>query len=55
VNSGQRQASDAVVIGTARPALRGLLPRLKAEGHVVDLAGHHTGLRQLACYDGACW
>ncbi len=49
------QASDVIVVGTAHPAFRGLLPRLKAEQHVVDLAGHDAELRGHACYDGACW
>jgi len=49
------QASDVIVIGTAHPVFRGLLPRLKPEQHVVDLAGHDADLRRHACYDGACW
>jgi GDP-mannose 6-dehydrogenase len=48
-------ASDVVVIGTAHPAFRGLLSRLKPDQHVVDLAGHDAELRGHACYDGACW
>ena len=49
------QPSDVIVIGTAHPAFRGLLPRLKPEQHVVDLAGHDAELRGHAGYDGACW
>jgi GDP-mannose 6-dehydrogenase len=47
--------SDIIVVGTAHPAFRDLLPRLRADQHVVDLAGYDLGLHRHACYDGACW
>ncbi len=47
--------SDVVVVGTAHPAFRGLLPRLRPDQHVVDLVGHDPDLRSHPCYDGACW
>ncbi len=47
--------SDIVVVGAAHPAFRDLLPRLRPDHHVVDLAGHDAELRRHALYDGACW
>lgn len=47
--------SDVIVVGTPHPVFRGLLPRLRDDQHVVDLAGHDEVLRGHRNYEGACW
>ena len=47
--------SDVIVIGTPHPAFVKLLPRLRSDQHVVDLAGHDEALRAHRHYEGACW
>jgi GDP-mannose 6-dehydrogenase len=47
--------SDVVVVGTAHAAFRDLLPRLRPDHYVIDLAGHDATLNVHPCYEGACW
>lgn len=47
--------SDVVVIGTPHAAFVELLPRLREDQHVVDLAGHDDALRAHRHYEGVCW
>ena len=52
---GALMQSDVVVVGTPHSAFRDLLPRLRPDHYVIDLAGHDATLRAHACYEGACW
>jgi GDP-mannose 6-dehydrogenase len=47
--------SDVIVIGTPHSVFVELLPRLRSDQHVVDLAGHDEALRGHPHYEGACW
>ena len=47
--------SDIVVVGTPHASFRNLLPRLRSDHHVVDLAGHDSALRGHPSYEGVCW
>jgi GDP-mannose 6-dehydrogenase len=49
------QRSDIVVVGTPHASFQGLLPLLRSDHQIVDLAGHDLTLRQHPCYEGVCW
>ncbi len=49
------ERSDTVVVGTPHASFRNLLPRLRSDHRVLDLAGHDAALRKHANYEGVCW
>ena len=49
------ERSDIVVVGTPHASFRNLLPRLRPDHQVLDLAGHDIALRGHPSYEGVCW
>jgi GDP-mannose 6-dehydrogenase len=49
------ERSEIVVVGTPHAAFRNLLPRLRSDHEIVDLAGHDSALRDHPRYEGVCW
>jgi GDP-mannose 6-dehydrogenase len=49
------ERSDIVVVGTPHASFRNLLPRLRPDHQILDLAGHDIALRGHPSYEGVCW
>jgi GDP-mannose 6-dehydrogenase len=49
------ERSDIVVVGTPHASFRNLLPRLRSDHQILDLAGHDSELRAHPSYEGVCW
>jgi GDP-mannose 6-dehydrogenase len=49
------ERSDIVVVGTPHASFRNLLPLLRPDHQILDLAGHDIALRGHPSYEGVCW
>jgi GDP-mannose 6-dehydrogenase len=49
------ERSDIVVVGTPHASFRNLLPLLRPDHQILDLAGHDISLREHPSYEGVCW